>query len=664
MPKVYFLFGLHNHQPVGNDPYIFREAFDLCYRPFLNVLKEFPNIKCNIHISGPLLDWIMENEKEYINTLKDLVGKKQVEMISGGYYEPILQTISDSDKLAQIRLMNEFIKKEFNYGPKGMWLTERIWEPYLAKIINEAGLGYTFLDDTHFRRAGAEGGELTGYYFTEESSRSIAVFPISKALRYKIPFSNPEEALAILKKFRKKEEDVLVTLFDDGEKFGLWPTTHFWVYEKNWLRDFFKLLSKNEKYIETITAGDALEKFSSNGLIYIPNSSYIEMDEWAMEPAKFRLYKEIKDLLKGHPEYNAIKHFISAGFFRNYFVKYPRINYMHKKMLALSRKIASAASIEKDADMFRALWKSQCNCGFWHGIFGGFYFGHIRASIYENLIEAERKFDERYDKRALSIETVDVDLDGASETVVKNEKILACFSDRGASIKELSLKEKNFNVVNTITRREEVYHSKIKGRARSEIVYDKYERLCFLDHVVGKNITLNDVRKQKKIKTISNEVYNLSFEEKENFVMLNYALKNGSFDLSKKIEIEGSAIKAEYDLEKTKLPEKMDFAVEFNFFIQSAKDATICFERESFNVEKKIAIKGINSLKVEDRFKRIKTTIEFDYANVFIVPVYSITSSMSGENHGIEKMFQEVSVLVVKKSKSNKFKIRLSFGDI
>ena len=44
MSKVYFLFGIHNHQPVGNDPFVFNKAFEDCYRPFIEVLKEFPEI--------------------------------------------------------------------------------------------------------------------------------------------------------------------------------------------------------------------------------------------------------------------------------------------------------------------------------------------------------------------------------------------------------------------------------------------------------------------------------------------------------------------------------------------------------------------------------------------------------------------------------------------
>lgn len=664
MSKLYFLFGIHNHQPAGNDPYVFREAFDLCYKPFLDVLKEFPQIKCNIHVSGPLYDWILENEKGYLGILKELAEKKQVEMISGGYYEPILQTIPDSDKLAQIRLMNEFIKKEFNYEPKGMWLAERIWEPYLARSISDAGLKYTFLDDTHFRKAGLGEKELFGYYLTEESSKSIAVFPISKTLRYKIPFSKAEEAIAILKSFKKKN-DVLVTLFDDGEKFGLWPTTNDWVYKKEWLRRFFLLLQKNKKHIETILASEAVNRFMPNGLIYLPNSSYIEMDEWVMEPKDFFLYKDLKDCVKDRSDYDRIRHFINAGFFRNFFLKYPRLNYMHKRMLGLSEKMNKNASPEKDKDIFQSLWKSQCNCGYWHGVFGGFYFGHIRAAIYENLIEAEKKYDERYMDRFLTAERADLDLDGLNETMIKNRKMIACFSDKGATIVELSLKERNFNLLNTITRREELYHAYMKGRLKKELVYDKYERLSFMDHLVGKKMTINDFNRMRKIKTLSNEIYAYAAAERDSSVDLNYVLKNKDIEFAKRISMgTDSEVFAEYEFKNEDFTKKYDFSVEFNLFLQSSRDAMIFAKDKHFGVEEKTTLKGLSKFAIEDKFKGIRITFEFDSANVFFLPIYSMTNSIKEGGKDIEKMFQEISVLLVKKNKGDKFKIHLSVDNI
>ena len=272
MGKVYFLFGVHNHQPVGNFPHIFEEAYKKCYFPFLSLIEKFPKINFSLHNSGCLYDWLISNKKEYLNILKKLTLRGQVEIISGGYYEPIFPLISSEDRYGQINLMNNFIKREFKVKPSGIWLPERVWEQYLAKLINLCDLKYTFLDDTHFRAGGLKNKEFFGYYTTEEEAKPIYVFPISKILRYKIPFSEPQEAIDILNSF-SKEKDILVTLFDDGEKFGLWPHTYDWVYNKKWLERFLSLL-QNSSSIETITPSFALNKFNSKGIVYLPTASY------------------------------------------------------------------------------------------------------------------------------------------------------------------------------------------------------------------------------------------------------------------------------------------------------------------------------------------------------------------------------------------------------
>ena len=221
---------------------------------------------------------------------------------------------------------------------------------------------------------------------------------------------------------------------------------------------------ENKNSIETITASDALKKFKPNNLVYIPTSSYREMDEWVMEPEELRNYNELKDYIKKHPNANKLKNFTRAGFFRNYLKKYPRANYMHKKMLYLSENIHKKTSYKKDKKILCHLWKSQCNCGYWHGLFGGFYFGNIRAAIYENLIKAEKELDKKYGKNVLTVQKTDFNFDGLPEIIVKNKHIISSFSDKGGTLLELGYKDKNFNLLNTITRQEESHHDKNKER--------------------------------------------------------------------------------------------------------------------------------------------------------------------------------------------------------
>ncbi|VAX30763.1 Alpha-amylase, partial [hydrothermal vent metagenome] len=88
MNKINFLFAIHNHQPVGNFGHVFEEVFNVCYRPYFEVLKQFPELKTAAHFSGPLLEWLKQNQPDYLKMLRDMVQAGRLEILSGGFYEP------------------------------------------------------------------------------------------------------------------------------------------------------------------------------------------------------------------------------------------------------------------------------------------------------------------------------------------------------------------------------------------------------------------------------------------------------------------------------------------------------------------------------------------------------------------------------------------------
>ncbi|GAH53194.1 unnamed protein product, partial [marine sediment metagenome] len=197
--RVKFLFAVHSHQPVGNFDFVFREALDSCYLPFLECLRKHPKVKANLHYSGVLLEWMKENRPECLKMLRQMVESRQLEILTGGFYEPILPIIPDGDKLGQIQMLTGFIREEFGYEPVGLWLAERVWEPHLPKPLSSAGVKYLLVDDAHFKYSGLKEEQLHGYYLTEEEGYTLALFPSSKKLRYLIPFKPVGEFIKFMR---------------------------------------------------------------------------------------------------------------------------------------------------------------------------------------------------------------------------------------------------------------------------------------------------------------------------------------------------------------------------------------------------------------------------------------------------------------------------------
>ena len=90
MKKIKFVFGIHNHQPIGNFDFVFEEAYQKSYKPFIEVLKQHPKIRIAIHFSGILLEWIEQYYFDLIEDIKKMTQSNQLEIMTGAYYEPII----------------------------------------------------------------------------------------------------------------------------------------------------------------------------------------------------------------------------------------------------------------------------------------------------------------------------------------------------------------------------------------------------------------------------------------------------------------------------------------------------------------------------------------------------------------------------------------------
>ena len=104
-----FLLGFHCHQPVGNFESVLKEVHDKSYSPLIRTLLKYDSCKFCLHISGYLLEWIVKNDYELIKLIREGVAWNKVEMLGGGYYEPILASIPLSDRIKQLEMLNKAI---------------------------------------------------------------------------------------------------------------------------------------------------------------------------------------------------------------------------------------------------------------------------------------------------------------------------------------------------------------------------------------------------------------------------------------------------------------------------------------------------------------------------------------------------------------------------
>jgi len=500
--RTRLVFALHFHQPYGNLDEVFADAMDRCYLPTLALLTAYPSVRTTIHVSGPLLDWAEQKRPKMIDALAELVKRGQVEILGGGYQEPMLAILPDRDAVGQLTMMADRCEELVGARPEGMWLTERVWEPDLPRPISRAGYRYTLLDDSHLHAAGAA-QPLGAYYVTDKAGAKVAVFPIDRGLRTRIPYADVEELVDYL----RQQKGRIPVYGDDVEKFGLWPTTERRVWTDKWLERFFDALEREKDWLDTVTPSEVMATEPSAGAIYIPTISYQEMGAWTLPPAASVQFDEVAQRMNLAGYQHEVQTFLRGGIWQAFLAKYPESNLIYRKMLRVSDAVQKAK--ERNAPGWRdaetALYQGQCNCAYWHGLFGGLYLQHLRAALMGALLQAEQIADPRDGVRLVQD---DYDGDLQDELLFETPALnLYVSPTRGGSALELDLRGPRYHLTGVLGRRREAYHADVHRaqvisdeelgnisahdlvRATEEgladkLIVDRYPRGAFVDHLL------------------------------------------------------------------------------------------------------------------------------------------------------------------------------------
>lgn len=479
---VSLLFGVHAHQPVGNFPEVIDDAHFRCYRPFLQTLHRFPEFRFAVHFSGWLLDYLLQKFPKDMVLLQEMVARGQVELFGAGDTEPVLAVIPEQDRIGQLTRFSDKLEAKLGQRPQGAWLTERVWETTVVPSLADAGIRYVTVDDYHFLCAGKEADQLDGYYTTEEGGKPLDLFPISEGLRYRIPFAPAHEVVSYMEQLAEQGENAAAVYFDDIEKFGIWPETYEWVYGKGWLENFIRGVLASEK-IKPRTYREYHDEAKTRGIVYLPTTSYIEMNEWTLPAAAAAKYVDLVTREKSAGRYEEHKAFIRGGIWKNFFTRYPESNWMHKRMQGLSLRVARLPEGKRTPDLLDDLYEAQANDAYWHGLFGGLYLPHLRRAVYNAIVRLEAKLD-RIAPRKATVQT-DFDMDGVDELFLFNKSLQAIVKLNGyGGICELDDYRLNHNFGDTLRRQAEHYFEKIHqnkqgGEHSGEGIASAHDRVTF-----------------------------------------------------------------------------------------------------------------------------------------------------------------------------------------
>jgi hypothetical protein len=418
----------HSHVPYGVKDEEFEYIYICKLRPFIAALNNYPAIRGTLHYSGVLLHRIERAHPEFFMLIEDLISRKQIELMGGGFYEPMMPLISQQDKIGQIELFTDYMRKHFNKRPLGCWLPALAWEPGMVDALNRCGMSYTFLAAEQVQNAGLEGESLFGPCLTEDQGKLLTVFPLfcippSRAFSFT---RSPGAVLAGVKRETLFEElkrlaDSRNTASGEGRIVAIYSngildeSSGIQEAGKN-INRFFEELSRCETFASFTTPGKILK----NRRIY--KKAYFGADSKGC----------VKRFLLDYPEANGI---------------YAKTIFTHVLVNQLrGDKARKTAALEE-------LWKAQGYDAFCRSWSGGFYRGAIRNAVYRSLILAENTA--RIKGIFIpSLVNFDFDFDGEDEYIFRNDHASVYVKKQGAAVFEFDFIPRSWNYLNTLLPRE------------------------------------------------------------------------------------------------------------------------------------------------------------------------------------------------------------------
>jgi len=401
------IFGSHAHVPHGAAPQEFERVYEGHLRPFLASLNRHPGVHCALHYSGVLLHWIERTHHEIFLLIEEMVSRRQVEMLGGGFYEPVLPVIPAQDRIGQVELLATYIRRQFGRRPQGCRIGEHAWEQGLVSPLASCGMGFTFLSARQFELAGADRHLPC---LCEDQGKLITVFPVSRGFGDKgVRRFLEEEASSAAAAAGNTAGDSVLAVFPPQPKVRGDKTQ-----EQGWDR-FLDELAQCRDIADTVLPGRLFKRLKGLKRAYIPDSS----GETAALPA------------------------------RAFVIRHPEAGRLYSKMIQANTLVNQVRGDKaRRTAAHEEMWKAQGGTLFCAGDRSGPFDAGLRGSAYRSILAAERITRDSGRFRP-SLLQFDFNMDGEAEWLFSDVRLNCYVRASGGGIFELDYMPKAWNYLCT-----------------------------------------------------------------------------------------------------------------------------------------------------------------------------------------------------------------------
>lgn len=454
MSSIYICFSLKSIPNCLESNEVLEKDYQTVYKPLIKFLYSHPEISFSFSCSGNQLVFYKKRKNEMLTILKELISRKQIEVLGGGFYDPILPLLYPVDRNGQIDLLSAEIRQNVGIRPRGISLYADCWDSSLVNTLQSSGIEYVVLDSNLIRNDNKKFLPLV----VSEMGKFVEVFPYYDSFNPSKDKSPKDFILDIVKavdKIQKKDKyvqlqpDRVININIDHQLMAD-------LIESKWFESFAKYLQNNPELNVKTTIPSLFRK---NNIIKIP--CYISSG----------LNKNISDWCDFYYIESDRKNKKSNNIF-DFMHTYTNSHNLYNRMVYISMlvnqykndKMRKKAAREK-------LWEAQAGMGLLSTTPGILSSSFCRQKSYKNFMDVEKILREDGNFKE-AITSFDYDGDGLNEYVCRMQNYFAYISLISGAINELDLIKNTGNYVDNLVRVDSF-----------DGVSDDYKRGLFVDFI-------------------------------------------------------------------------------------------------------------------------------------------------------------------------------------
>lgn len=537
MSSIYVCFNIKSVTSCYNSNEEFEKTYQTVYKPLVRFLFSHPEFKFTFSFTGPELVYYKKKRNEFLSILKQLVERKQIEILGGGFYDPVLPLLYSVDRNTQIDLLSTEIRQSIGKRPRGIIMFGDIWDNSLVNNLQTSGIEYVLLDNESI----PEDKQKFLPLFMNDLGKSVKIIPYFRDF---IPDINTnaesfsDEIIKAIEKSEKKDD----YLQYNPDKITVINLNQFNIVDLITEKWFETLLNDQNERIIISTISEYLKNNDFYISSFIPACVNSNINNWCnYENKKSRnsypntVYDYLHNYELGKDLYNKIIYISNL-------VNQIKTDKMRKK--AARMKLIQA---QNGAALL-------CNSK------GPYTNSKERRQAYKYLVEVESILKED-GKQTETVSRLDYTNDGFDDYVCRMQNYFAYISLIGGSIKEFTVNKSYGNYADNLSR-----------KLQYDGVEDLYKRGLFVDHILSEENFNKYINGENSTDGVFSRIFykELKFSASHREIQLvaeaEYKPTHQKISLRKKYLINSNGMNIQYII-KNESDKKLNlkFAVESNF---------------------------------------------------------------------------------------------------